>query len=77
MLWAFIYVVQLATLLVYGVIKSISKSLKYWLILNIVLTFVFVCVFLGLTSDPLAAIIVSVLIFMSCVGAVPVAYQNI
>lgn len=74
MVWAAVYILGLSGMLSFGVVKKIEKSLIYWLVLNVGLTICFICIFLGFTVPPIIAIIVSVVLFLACLGAVPVAY---
>lgn len=77
MVWAGIYILCLAGMLSYGVAKKIKKSLVYWLILNTGLTICFICLFLAFNVPAIIAIIVSVVLFLACIGAIPVAFFNI
>jgi hypothetical protein len=77
LIWAGIYIISLAGMISYGVAKKIEKKLIYWLILNLGLTICFICIFLGFTVPPIIAIIVSVVLFLACIGAIPVAFVYI
>lgn len=74
MVWATIYIISLTGMLSYGVTKKIKKSLIYWLLLNTGLTICFICLFLAFNEPIILAIIVSVVLFLVCVGAIPVAF---
>jgi hypothetical protein len=77
MVWAVIYIISLAGMLSYGVAKKMNKSLIYWLILNTGLTICFICLFLAFNAPAIIAIIVSVVLFLVCIGAIPAAFLNI
>jgi hypothetical protein len=77
MVWAAIYIIALTGMLAYGVVKKIQKSLIYWLIANLGLTICFICVFIGFKAPAIVAIIISAVLFMACVAAVPVAFLYI
>lgn len=77
MVWAGIYILTLAAIMVMAIAKLIQKKYVYWLIINVSLTLLFVCVFLGLTQKPYIAGIVSIVVFMVCVGAIPVVHLRL
>jgi len=77
MVWAVLHIFAFSIMLSYGIAKKIEKKLVYILILNVFLTVCFICIFLALTNDAIVAIIVSITLFMICVGAIPVAFQHI
>lgn len=77
MLWAAGYVGAAVGLVVYAVAKKVRKQLIYWLLFNIAMTLLFICLFLGFTQPPIDAGLVSILITMACVGAIPIAYSYI
>lgn len=77
MVWALVHIIAFSVMLSYGIAKKIEKKLVYNLIFNVFLTICFICIFLALTNDAIIAIIVSITLFMICVGAVPVAFQHI
>jgi len=77
MLWAAIYIIFTASMLGYGILKSMKKQYIYLLILNISLTLCFICIFLGCTVQPIIAIVVSIILAIACVGAIPIAYVYI
>lgn len=74
MVWAGFYISTLVSMLALGITKKIKKQLIYWLLLNIAMTIVFICVFLGFTAPVLLAVIVSVVLFLLCIAAIPIAY---
>jgi hypothetical protein len=74
MIWGVFNILALTGMLSYGVAKKIEKNLLYWLILNLGLTICFICIFLGFTAPPLIAAVVSAILLIACVGAVPVAF---
>jgi hypothetical protein len=77
MVWGGLNILGLGAMLAYGITKKIEETLIYWLIANLGLTILFICIFLGFTVPPLAAIVVSVVLFLACIGAVPVAFVYI
>lgn len=74
MIWSGVNIFGLAAMLAYGITKKIEKSLIYWLVANLALTIFFICIFLGFTVPAINAIIVSVILCLACVGAIPVAF---
>lgn len=77
MVWAVVHIFAFSIMLTYGIAKKIEKKLVYCLIVNVFLVICFICLFLALTNDAIVAVIVSITLFMICVGAIPVAFQHI
>jgi hypothetical protein len=77
MVWAVVHIFAFSIMLTYAVAKKIDKKLVYCLIFNVFLTICFICLFLAITNEAIVAIIVSIALFMICVGAIPVAFQHI
>lgn len=77
MIWSGFNILSLAAMLAYGITKKIEKSLIYWLLANLALTILFICIFLGFTVPAINAIIVSVILCLACIGAIPVAFVYI
>ena len=49
----------------------------FWLILNIGLTIAFLIIFIFFTLSTMIAILISIIIGMICIGAIPLAFNRI
>jgi hypothetical protein len=77
MIWCGWYILCLLAMVIQGALRNIKRTYIYLLVLNILLTMVFVCLLLFLTVSVFPATLVTVILVMLSVGAVPIAYSNL
>jgi hypothetical protein len=77
MVWSGWYILCGGALIIIGLFRNIHKNYIYLLIGNIAATIVFICVLLFFTVEVVFAALVTVVLCMLAVGAIPVAYNYI
>lgn len=77
MIWAGWYILCLGALIVLGLFRNISKNYIYLLIGNLAATIIFICVLLFITVSVVPATLVTLILGMLAIGAVPVAYNTL
>ncbi len=75
--WSGWYILCTASVLVLGLARGIKKSYVYQLLAIITLTAIFICIILYATVSALAATIVTVVICLIAIAAVPIAYNKL
>lgn len=77
LIWAALYIFCSGAAVAYGLFRNIKKTVIYMILVNIILTGVFVCLLLFLTVSIFPAALVTMMLFLLAVGAVPVAYNHL
>lgn len=75
--WSGWHILCTAGVLSLGLARGIKKQCIYQLLASITLTAVYICAMLFATVSSLAATIVTVVIVMLAIGAVPIAYNQL
>lgn len=75
--WAGWYTMSAVAALVFSLLRNIKRSYVYLMVINILLTVLYVCLLLFLTSSVFVAGLVTAILLMLGIGAVPIAYNNL
>lgn len=77
MIWSGWYILCLGALIVIGLFRNIHKNYIYLLIGNLAATIVFICILLYMTVSIIPATLVTLILGMLAIGAIPVAYNTL
>ena len=77
LIWAGIYILVSGAAVAYGLFRNIKRGVVYMMLVNIGLTGVFVCLLLFMTVEVFQAALVTLVLCLLAIGAVPVAYNHL
>jgi hypothetical protein len=76
-IWSAWYLLAAVGMLIFSLLRNIKRSYVYLMVVNILLTVLYVCVLLFLTTSVFVAGLVTAILLMLGLGAVPVAYNSL
>ena len=77
MIWAAWYMLCGVTAVVICLFRNIHRTYIYVMLTNIALTIIFICVLLFFTVGIFVAALVTVILVMLSIGAIPIAYSHL
>ena len=77
MVWSIFYILVALAMIIQGFLRNIKRTYIYIMTVNIFLTMVFICVILYLTVQVFTATLVTVILVLLSVGAIPIAYSTL
>jgi len=77
MAWAIFYIIVGVAMVIQGFLRNIKRPYIYVMTVNIFVTMAFICIILFLTVHFYVATVVTVILVLLSVGAIPIAYSTL
>ena len=77
MIWAAFYMLVAVVMIIQGCLRNIKRAYIYVMVANLFLTIAYLCIILYLTIQVFVATLVTAVLLLLAVGAIPIAYSNL
>ena len=77
MIWSCFYIIVAVATVIQGFLRNIKRPYIYVMAANIFLTMTYICVVLYMTVQVFTASVVTVILVLLSVGAIPIAYSTL